>query len=127
MLQGGVQRGTGRPTAGVCLRLSGKTGTTNDNFDAWFVGFSADLAVGVYVGFDEPKTLGAHDTGSNVAAPLFKAFMADALTKEDAVPFRIPPGIRMVRLNAETGQPARPGATKEIGRAACRARVWQYV
>src|SRR3546814_12884158 len=51
----------------------------------------------------EPKTLGAHDTGSNVAAPLFKAFMADALTKEDAVPFRIPPGIRMVRLNAETG------------------------
>src|SRR3546814_7549751 len=103
MLQGVVQRGTGRRIAELGLPLAGKTGTTNDNFDAWFVGFSADLAVGVYVGFDEPKTLGAHDTGSNVAAPLFKAFMADALTKEDAVPFRIPPGIRMVRLNAETG------------------------
>src|SRR3546814_2238871 len=94
MLQGVVQRGTGRRIAELGLPLAGKTGTTNDNFDAWFVGFSADLAVGVYVGFDEPKTLGAHDTGSNVAAPLFKAFMADALTKEDAVPFRIPPGDR---------------------------------
>src|SRR3546814_20588116 len=83
MLQGVVQRGTGRRIAELGLPLAGKTGTTNDNFDAWFVGFSADLAVGVYVGFDEPKTLGAHDTGSNVAAPLFKAFMADALTKED--------------------------------------------
>src|SRR3546814_2828955 len=71
-----------------------------------------DLAVGVYVGFDEPRTLGPHDTGSNVAAPVFKAFMADALTPEDAVPFRIPPGIRMVRLNAETGQLARPGDPK---------------
>src|SRR3546814_16720773 len=91
-----------------------------------------DLAVGVYVGFDEPRTLGPHDTGSNVAAPVFKAFMADALTPEDAVPFRIPPGIRMVRLNAETGQLAPPGATKvfrseerRVGRACvrtCRSR-----
>src|SRR3546814_85332 len=112
MLQGVVQRGTGRRIAELDLPLAGKTGTTNDNFDAWFVGFSADLAVGVYVGFDEPRTLGPHDTGSNVAAPVFKAFMADALTPEDAVPFRIPPGIRMVRLNAETGQLARPGDRK---------------
>ena len=68
--------------------------------------------MGVFVGFDEPRTLGRRDTGSNVAAPLFKAFMADALTQDDAVPFRIPPGIRLVRLNAETGQLARPGDKK---------------
>jgi penicillin-binding protein 1A len=109
MLQGVVQRGTGRRIAELGLPLAGKTGTTNENIDTWFVGFSPDLAVGVFVGFDEPRTLGPRDTGSNVAAPLFKAFMAEALTKEDAVPFRIPPGIRLVRLNAETGQLARPG------------------
>jgi penicillin-binding protein 1A len=109
MLQGVVQRGTGRRIAELGLPLAGKTGTTNENFDTWFVGFSPDLAVGVFVGFDEPRTLGPQDTGSNVAAPLFKAFMAEALTKEDAVPFRIPPDIRLVRLNAETGQLARPG------------------
>ncbi|GAB4224576.1 MAG: penicillin-binding protein 1A [Kiloniellaceae bacterium] len=109
MLQGVVQRGTGRRIASLGMPLAGKTGTTNDNVDTWFVGFSPDLAVGVFVGFDEPRTLGPRDTGSNVAAPLFKDFMAEALTKEDAVPFRIPPGIRLVRLNAETGQLARPG------------------
>ncbi|WP_227010331.1 penicillin-binding protein 1A [Pelagibius marinus] len=109
MLQGVVQRGTGRRIASLGMPLGGKTGTTNDNIDTWFIGFSPDLAVGVFVGFDEPRTLGPRDTGSNVAAPLFKAFMAEALTKEDAVPFRIPPGIRLVRLNAETGQLARPG------------------
>ncbi len=109
MLQGVVQRGTGRRIASLGMPLGGKTGTTNDNIDTWFIGFSPDLAVGVFVGFDEPRTLGPRDTGSNVAAPLFKAFMAEALTKEDVVPFRIPPGIRLVRLNAETGQLARPG------------------
>ena len=109
MLQGVVQRGTGRRIAELGMPLAGKTGTTNDNLDTWFVGFSPDLAVGVFVGFDEPRTLGPQDTGSNVAAPIFKDFMAEALTPEDAVPFRIPPGIRMVRLNAENGQLARPG------------------
>jgi len=109
MLQGVVQRGTGRRIASLGMPLAGKTGTTNDNIDTWFVGFSPDLAVGVFVGFDEPRTLGPRDTGSNVAAPVFKDFMAEALTKEDAVPFRIPPDIRLVRLNAETGQLARPG------------------
>ncbi|MEO3430745.1 penicillin-binding protein 1A [Pelagibius sp. CAU 1746] len=109
MLQGVVQRGTGRRIASLGMPLGGKTGTTNDNIDTWFIGFSPDLAVGVFVGFDEPRTLGPRDTGSNVAAPLFKSFMAEALTKEDTVPFRIPPGIRLVRLNAENGQLARPG------------------
>lgn len=109
MLRGVVQRGTGRRINALGLPLAGKTGTTNDNIDTWFVGFSPDLAVGVFVGFDEPRTLGPRDTGSNVAAPLFKSFMAEALTKENTVPFRIPPDIRLVRLNAETGQLARPG------------------
>jgi penicillin-binding protein 1A len=109
MLQGVVQRGTGRRIAELGMPLAGKTGTTNDNVDTWFVGFSPDLAVGVFVGFDEPRTLGPRDTGSNVAAPLFKAFMAEALTQEDAVPFRIPPGIRLVRIDADSGQLARPG------------------
>lgn len=109
MLQGVVQRGTGRRIAELGFPLAGKTGTTNDNFDTWFVGFSPDLAVGVFVGFDEPRTLGLKDTGSNVAAPLFKSFMAEALAGQPTIPFRIPPGIRLVRLNAETGQLARPG------------------
>ncbi len=109
MLQGVVQRGTGRRIAELGLPLAGKTGTTNDNIDTWFIGFSADLAVGVFVGFDEPRTLGPKDTGSNVAAPVFKSFMAEALADQPAIPFRIPPGIRLVRMNAETGQLARPG------------------
>ncbi|NIA68779.1 penicillin-binding protein 1A [Pelagibius litoralis] len=109
MLQGVVQRGTGRRIAELGRPLAGKTGTSNDNVDTWFVGFSPDLAVGVFVGFDEPRTLGLKDTGSNVAAPLFKAFMAEALAGQPSIPFRIPPGISLVRMNAETGQLARPG------------------
>ncbi len=109
MLNGVVQRGTGRRIAELGLPLAGKTGTTNDNVDTWFIGFSPDLAVGVFVGFDEPRTLGRKDTGSNVAAPLFKSFMAEALAEQPAIPFRIPPGIRLVRMNAETGALARPG------------------
>ncbi len=112
MLQGVVKRGTGRRIASLGRPLAGKTGTTNDNRDTWFVGFSPDLAVGVFIGFDEPKTLGRKETGSSVAAPVFKAFMAEALAEEPAIPFRIPPGIRLVRLNAETGQVARAGDTK---------------
>ncbi|MEM7173362.1 MAG: penicillin-binding transpeptidase domain-containing protein, partial [Pseudomonadota bacterium] len=109
MLEGVVQRGTGRRIAELGKPLAGKTGTTNDNRDTWFIGFSPDLAVGVYVGFDTPKTLGPKDTGSNVAAPIFKDFMAQALADEPSIPFRIPPGIRLVRLNAETGQLASAG------------------
>src|SRR3546814_18427656 len=100
MLQGVVQRGTGRRIAELGLPLAGKTGTTNDNFDAWFVGFSADLAVGVYVGFDEPKTLGAHETGSTVAAPQSKAFMANALPKEAGAPPHLPTATRLVGNHA---------------------------
>jgi penicillin-binding protein 1A len=109
MLEGVVQRGTGRRIAELGRPLAGKTGTTNNNTDTWFIGFTPDLAVGVFVGFDEPKTLGPKDTGSNVAAPVFKTFMRDALADQPIIPFRTPPEIRLVRINAETGQLARPG------------------
>jgi len=109
MLQGVVERGTGRRVREVGKPLGGKTGTTNDSMDTWFIGFSPDLAVGVFVGFDEPKPLGPKETGSSVSAPVFKDFMAAALKNEPAIPFRIPPGLRLVRVNVETGQLARAG------------------
>ena len=109
ILQGVVERGTGRIVASVGKPLAGKTGTTNDSNDTWFVGFSPDLAAGVFVGFDTPKSLGGHETGASVAAPAFRDFMAAALKDKPAIPFRIPPGIRLVRVNATTGQLAQPG------------------
>ena len=109
MLQGVVQRGTGRRISAVGKPLAGKTGTTNEERDTWFVGFSPDLAVGVFIGFDEPTPLGRHETGSSVAAPVFKDFMEIALKDQPAIPFRTPPGIRLVRIDARTGEPARPG------------------
>ena len=109
MLQGAVERGTGRRIKSIGKPLAGKTGTTNDALDTWFVGFSPDLAVGVFVGFDTPRSLGAREQGASAAAPIFKRFMAEALEGEAAIPFRIPEGIRLVRVNAASGKPARGG------------------
>jgi len=109
ILNGVVERGTGRRIRAVGKPLAGKTGTTNGEKDTWFIGFSPDLTVGVFIGFDEPKPLGRRETGSSVAAPVFRDFMAEALKNKSAIPFRIPPGIRLVRINAGTGQLARPG------------------
>ena len=110
MLQGVVRRGTGaRIGRAIAKPLAGKTGTTNDSFDTWFVGFAPDLAVGVYVGFDRPRTLGRGESGSTVAAPIFRDFMAEALADRPGIPFRVPAGVRLVRVNAATGLPARPG------------------
>ena len=109
MLQGVVLRGTGRSIAELKRPLAGKTGTTNDSFDTWFVGFSPDLAVGVFVGFDQPRTLGGRESGSTAAAPIFKAFMAEALEGAPSVPFRVPPGVQFVRIDASTGQLAQSG------------------
>ncbi|MBM09538.1 MAG: penicillin-binding protein [Magnetovibrio sp.] len=106
MLKGVVQRGTGRRIAKLGRPLAGKTGTTNKERDTWFIGFSTDLAVGVYAGFDTPMPLGRYETGSSVAAPIFRDFMAEALKDEPAIPFRIPPNIRLVRVDARTGQRA---------------------
>lgn len=110
MLEGAVARGTGSAVKkAVDKPIAGKTGTTNDYKDAWFVGFSPDLAAGVFVGFDMPQTLGQGEAGGRVAAPIFGDFMAAALKDQPGVPFRIPSGIRLVRVNAKTGQPAGPG------------------
>ncbi|MEW5726346.1 MAG: penicillin-binding protein 1A [Pseudomonadota bacterium] len=117
ILEGVVQRGTGRSVSAVGKPLAGKTGTSNDSFDAWFVGFAPDLAVGVFVGFDDPQTLGDKETGGAVAAPIFRDFMVEALKDKAPTPFRIPPGVRLVRVNAATGQPAMPGDPKAIWEA----------
>ena len=114
MLQGVVERGTGRRIRAVGKPLAGKTGTTNDSTDTWFLGFSPDLAVGVFAGFDQPRPLGKGETGSSVTAPVFRDFMAEALRGQAAIPFRIPSGIRLVRLNVETGRVARPGDKRVI-------------
>ncbi len=114
MLQGVVERGTGRRVSSVGKPLAGKTGTTNQSMDTWFLGFSPDLAVGVFVGFDEPRSLGPRETGSSVSAPIFRDFMAAALRDQPAIPFRIPPGIRLVRVNADSGRIAQAGDRKVI-------------
>ncbi len=109
MLQGVVERGTATRLRELNRPLAGKTGTTNDSTDGWFIGFTPDLAVGVYVGFDAPATLGQQEQGASVAVPIFKTMMEQALKEAPSIPFRIPPGVRLVRVNAETGIPARPG------------------
>jgi len=109
MLQGVVQRGTGRRIRAVGKPLAGKTGTTNQDRDTWFMGFSPDLAVGVFAAFDSPIPLGRRETGSSVSAPIFRDFMIEALKNKPAIPFRTPPGIRLVRVDAATGRLARAG------------------
>ena len=119
MLEGAVQRGTGRRVAQPGRPLGGKTGTSNESRDAWFIGFSPDLAVGVFVGFDTPIPLGrrpwgGQEQGASVAAPIFKEFMQRALADKPAIPFRTPPDIRMVRIDAKTGKRASSSSGKVI-------------
>jgi penicillin-binding protein 1A len=109
ILQGVVERGTGTAVKAVGKPLAGKTGTSNDYQDNWFVGFAPDLAAGVYIGFDNPRTLGDREAGGTNAAPIFRDFMAVALKDKPALAFRIPSGIRLVRVDPKTGQPARAG------------------
>ena len=110
ILEGVVVRGTGSAVRRATNKpLAGKTGTTNDYKDAWFVGFAPDLAAGVYVGFDMPQTLGQAEAGGKVAAPIFADFMVEALKDTAGIPFRVPSGIRLVRVNAKTGEPASSG------------------
>jgi penicillin-binding protein 1A len=110
MLEGVVQRGTGTAVKVVGKPIAGKTGTTNDWRDAWFVGFTPDLVAGVYVGFDDPDSLGDDETGGHVAAPIFRDFMTEALKDAPATDFRIPPGMRVYRVSAATGLPVGAGA-----------------
>jgi penicillin-binding protein 1A len=117
MMEGVVQRGTGSAVKAVGKPLAGKTGTTNDSRDVWFVGFSPDLAAGLYIGYDQPASLGRRATGGTISAPVFRDFMKAALKDAPATPFRVPPGIRLVRVNYMTGQRAQPGDEKVIWEA----------
>ena len=114
MLEGAVQRGTGRKLKDLNLDLAGKTGTTNENTDAWFVGFTSNLVVGVYVGFDEPKSLGRYETGSKTALPIFKVFIKNAVKKKDARPFKVAKNIKMMVIDLITGKKANFGSKKTI-------------
>jgi penicillin-binding protein 1A len=109
MMEGVVQRGTGSAVKAVGKPLAGKTGTTNDGRDVWFIGFSPDLTAGVYLGFDQPRSLGKKATGGLLSAPIFRDFMTDALKDKPATPFRVPPGVRLVRVDYKTGERAMPG------------------
>ena len=106
MLEGVIQRGTGRKLKDLNLDLAGKTGTTNKNTDAWFVGFTSNLVVGVYVGFDGPKSLGRYETGSKTAMPIFKTFIKNAVKKKDARPFKVAENIKMMVIDPITGKKA---------------------
>ena len=103
ILKGTVERGTAKKLKSLNVPLAGKTGTTNNNFDAWFIGFSSNLVIGVYIGFDNPKTLGKFETGSKAALPIFKEFIENALYKDDFKEFEIPNNIFLTSLNYDTG------------------------
>ncbi|MGU9961456.1 MAG: penicillin-binding protein 1A [Candidatus Puniceispirillales bacterium WSBS_2018_MAG_OTU23] len=112
MLEGVVSRGTGRRIGKTGFAVAGKTGTTNDNTNAWFVGFTPDLVVGVYVGYDRPRPLGKHETGSTAAVPIFAEFIRDAMLEQPAIPFRRPKGINLFTINALTGERASQNTDK---------------
>ena len=104
MLEGVVKRGTGKKLKKLNLPIAGKTGTTNDNFDAWFIGSTSNLTIGVYVGYDNPKSLGKYETGSKAALPIFKKFLETAIYREDATNFKVPASINFFPINYNTGK-----------------------
>ncbi|NVN86110.1 MAG: penicillin-binding protein 1A [Rhodopseudomonas sp.] len=109
MMEGVVQAGTATVMRDVGKPIAGKTGTTNDEKDAWFIGFSPDLVIGVYLGYDKPRNLGKGATGGHLAAPIARDFMKLALADKPAVPFRVPAGIKLIRVDSKTGMRAGPG------------------
>ena len=117
ILQGAVQRGTAKKLRTLKVPLAGKTGTTNDNYDAWFIGFSSNVVIGVYVGYDTPKSLGKFETGSKAALPIFKDFIEKALFKEDFGEFKIPENIYLTSLNYDTGAKSASGEKNSITEA----------
>ncbi|MEG9862423.1 MAG: penicillin-binding protein 1A [Parvularculales bacterium] len=114
MLEGVIERGTAQRVRDLGVPLAGKTGTTNEERDAWFVGFSPNVVVGIFVGYDKPTPLGDGETGSRVAAPIFRDFMKSFLADKKAIPFRIPPMVDLIRVDARTGKLARPSDTDVI-------------
>jgi penicillin-binding protein 1A len=120
MLEGVVQRGTGVSVRAVGKPLAGKTGTSSEARDTWFIGFSPDLAAGVFVGFDNPRTLGGHEQGATAAAPIFRDFMKGALADAPPTPFRVAPGIEEIPIDWKSGnldEPGTPGAIIEAFKA----------
>jgi penicillin-binding protein 1A len=111
MMEGVVQRGTGTVVRDVGKPIAGKTGTTNDEKDVWFIGFSPDLAVGVYLGYDKPRHLASGATGGHIAAPIVRDFLKVALADKPAVPFRVPSGIKLIRIDPKTGMRIAAGVT----------------
>ena len=107
ILQGVVERGTGKKLNKLGLNLGGKTGTTNDNTDAWFIGFTSDLVIGVYVGMDNPQSLGKFETGSKAALPIFEEFIKKGIKKSEARPFKIPDEITLMVVDPNTGDKAK--------------------
>ena len=105
IMEGVIDRGTGPSREGsVGKHLAGKTGTTNEAKDLWFVGFSPDLAVGVFMGYDRPRSLGDSAQAALYTAPIFRDFMAMALKNKPDIPFRVPPGIKLISVDARSGQ-----------------------
>jgi len=114
IMEGVIQRGTATVIREVGKPIAGKTGTTNDEKDAWFVGFTPDLVVGVYMGYDKPRHLGRGATGGHLSAPIAKDFFKTALADKPATPFHVPLGIKLIRVDVKTGQRAGPGTTNAI-------------
>ena len=104
ILEGATKRGTAKKLRDLNLDIAGKTGTTNKNTDTWFIGFTSDLVVGVYIGYDEPKSLGKFETGAKTAMPIFKSFMKRAVKKENTRPFKIPENITLMVVDSQTGK-----------------------
>src|SRR3954471_15177233 len=109
MMEGVVQAGTATVVKEVGKPIAGKTGTTNDEKDAWFIGFSPDIVVGIYMGYDKPRNLGKGATGGHLAAPIARDFLKLALADKPAIPFRVPTGIKLIRVDAKSGMRAGPG------------------
>jgi penicillin-binding protein 1A len=109
MMEGVVQAGTATALKEVGKPIAGKTGTTNEEKDAWFIGFSPDIVVGIYMGYDKPRNLGRNATGGHLAAPVARDFMKLALADKPAIPFRVPAGIKLIRVDAKSGMRAGPG------------------
>jgi penicillin-binding protein 1A len=117
IMEGVPVRGTAAPAnipKEVGKPIAGKTGTTNDENDVWFIGFSPDLVVGVFMGYDKPRHIADRATGGALAAPIFRDFMKVALADKPAIPFRVPAGIKLIRVNVKTGMRASPGDTQVI-------------
>ena len=98
-----IQRGTGQRIKEVGKHLAGKTGTTNDAEDLWFIGYSPDLTVGVFMGYDQPRSLGDLAEAAHYTAPIFRDFMNMAFAGKPDIPFRAPPGIKLIWVSAKTG------------------------